>query len=511
MKIRTRIPAKVVAKPPQQPIQTTLQRHSISNSLPKKSEIKTQPKISNDQHYINKKNDYFFDHIISKLPIQSQYELTTNSYVQNKVSSHKNSCGCPVCRKPTQISLKIRPKLLKHHNLSLTANKTIIFPSSTINKKIAAKNSNSSTTQSASSNPQLIAQKTPPTIQRGLFSRIKKGFKKVGRGFKRTASRTWRGFKRTASRTWRGIKKVGNSAWKALKKAGKFVWNGLKWIGKQLWSKLTGIFYRVIRWITKLPTRIGRLLLHIWRGVKSLKPWSVKWWQSLGNISSWGGLLSWLGTSLVYLLEIAGIGEIYETIIDFVKFNTRPLTSSEIAKARIVFGNSINYQLVRVDKRALITDDKRPYVSFHTINAWGPLDDHTLIHELTHVWQYEKMGAIYMPKALHDQKFGAGYDYGGISKLAERKDKGEGFNSFNLEQQGEILGDYYYYKEAGSKGKEDLKKLDSKRYKDCYKDFKDNNPTWTHSKIESEVEAAMQREARSINLSIYEYFVKQVR
>lgn len=46
----------------------------------------------------------------------------------------------------------------------------------------------------------------------------------------------------------------------------------------------------------------------------------------------------------------------------------------------------------------------RAYTSFHTINNWGTnwgtvasnVPD-TMIHELTHVWQYENAGAIYMP------------------------------------------------------------------------------------------------------------------
>jgi len=86
-------------------------------------------------------------------------------------------------------------------------------------------------------------------------------------------------------------------------------------------------------------------------------------------------------------------------------------------------------------------------VTFHTVNFSrkidaqpGTSDMSWLIHELTHVWQYERMGAIYMAKAIHAQD-NAGYDYGGVEALEENA--GEGMLAFNLEQQGDIIRDYY--------------------------------------------------------------------
>lgn len=263
-------------------------------------------------------------------------------------------------------------------------------------------------------------------------------------GSRHPVQRFWKKLKNAVSSAWGGVKKAASSAWGGVKKAANATWSGIKWVGRQLWSKLEGIYHRAINWITQLPARLKRLFLHLWEGVKSLKPWSLQWWKSLGQLSTWGAFLEWTGTALIQILEVAGVGEVYETLADFIKFNTRPLTGAEIGKAKMVFGGSINYSLVRVDQGAFIgpswTD--RAYVSFHTINAWGPLDDHTLIHELTHVWQYGQMGAIYMPKALHAQKSG-GYNYGGLAELKKRKLAGQGFHSFNLEQQGDITADYY--------------------------------------------------------------------
>lgn len=297
--------------------------------------------------------------------------------------------------------------------------------------------SRSDVTQQYTNDKHTSTQSTP--IQRGLFGKvwggIKKGAKAVGRGVKKAAKAVGRGVKK-------GAKWVAGAA--------KKVWSGTKWVGRQLWSKLKGIFYRVIRWIRFLPARLKRLFSALWNGVKSLKPWSLQWWASLGRLSTWKNFLSWLGETAIYILEAAGIGEVYETIVDILKFNTRELTAAEIAKAKLVFSNSIDYTLVRVDERGLIGPSwtKRAYVSFHTINAWGGLDDHTLIHELTHAWQYEKMGAIYMPLALHAQS-ADGYEYGGIDSLRKRQAEGEGLSSFNLEQQGDIMADYYSGKMSG--------------------------------------------------------------
>ena len=53
---------------------------------------------------------------------------------------------------------------------------------------------------------------------------------------------------------------------------------------------------------------------------------------------------------------------------------------------------------------------------------------------------WEKMGAMYMARAVHAQS-NAGYNYEGIDKLAENQTKG--LSAFNLEQQGDIIADYY--------------------------------------------------------------------
>ena len=317
--------------------------------------------------------------------------------------------------------------------------------------------------------------------------KIVKGIKKVGSGAKKVA-------KKVASGVKKAVKTVGSSVKKAAKKlaekvveplrkatrtAGRLIrrlgsgikkvarrtWSGVKRVSRQLWYKLQGIYHRAIRWITQLPPRLKRLALQLWEGVKSLKPWSLTWWKSLGEARTWKAFGKWLGELLIYSLETFGVGELYETAADFIKFNTRPLTARERGVISSVFGSAINLNLVRVDQRAVLgpswTD--RAYVSFNTINAWGPLENDLLLHEMTHVWQYQTDGAIYMPQAIHAQNSpdagaGSGYDYGGAQALKDRRQQNRGFTSFNREQQGDIIRDYYRLRET-LKGTSEAKAL----------------------------------------------------
>ncbi|GGN58731.1 hypothetical protein GCM10010112_12740 [Actinoplanes lobatus] len=275
---------------------------------------------------------------------------------------------------------------------------------------------------------------------KAVGSGIVTGAKAVGGALARFGRWVWGGIKSAASATWEATRTAG----KAIGRAATAVWNGVTWVATQLWDKSVGVFARIAHWVANLPARIGRLLLGLWEGVRSVRPWALDWWQSLGSAGTWLGLLRWLGSRLIDLIEILGVGEAYETIQDFLKFNTRTLNSTERAAATLIFGTSLNLDLVRLDEHAVIGPafSHREYTSFHTINGWGPITPDTLIHELTHVWQYERAGAIYMPQALHAQIWGAGYTYGGIAGLTAAKTAGTGFGDFNREQQAQIVQDF---------------------------------------------------------------------
>jgi type VI secretion system secreted protein VgrG len=137
----------------------------------------------------------------------------------------------------------------------------------------------------------------------------------------------------------------------------------------------------------------------------------------------------------------------------------RPLSSVEIAEARRVFGDGLNYSRAAVIENtsfpnlvARVGRAPRPNaitlgnVSYfpETLKtsardiAGGSLRGMAwLIHELTHQWQYQYMGWAYLHRALwvHLRLGQNGYHY--------RIEAGKRLADYNLEQQGDIARDYY--------------------------------------------------------------------
>jgi hypothetical protein len=140
------------------------------------------------------------------------------------------------------------------------------------------------------------------------------------------------------------------------------------------------------------------------------------------------------------IADLLFVFDVYELIAGFSKPSIRSLTPAERRMARTVFGENMDYDLVLLDEKARIaTRDKGiAYVSANTINSWGGLSNAIFIHELVHVWQYQRFGAVYIPRALRAQQE-EGYNYGGLEKLLEEPN----FYNYNPEQQADMIADYY--------------------------------------------------------------------
>lgn len=177
--------------------------------------------------------------------------------------------------------------------------------------------------------------------------------------------------------------------------------------------------------ITLLPIRIKRILLHFL------------------NLPKYG-FRSWLIEFIFLVIEIMGVFDLYDYISSIVK-NARPLTERELGIARSIFGNHLAYDRIRIDERAYWGPRKGNfcYVSCYTINSWGAMPDSILIHELVHVWQYQHLGAVYIPRALAAQFTEEGYNYGGIDALKKAIQADKKLLHFNYEQQADIIEDYY--------------------------------------------------------------------
>jgi hypothetical protein len=121
----------------------------------------------------------------------------------------------------------------------------------------------------------------------------------------------------------------------------------------------------------------------------------------------------------------------------------RPLTPSEIALARTVFGDAIDYSKVRLFRAKWWPLQSRRSAMAPMGDIWfhpdggGWSEDFAreslsrqgfFIHELTHVWQTQKSGRFYLPLMRHPF---CRYDY--------RLEPGKAFDRYGLEQQAEIV------------------------------------------------------------------------
>ena len=122
---------------------------------------------------------------------------------------------------------------------------------------------------------------------------------------------------------------------------------------------------------------------------------------------------------------------------------SRLLTPGEIALARTVFGDAIDYSKVRLVKRKWWPFQPRNTamaptgnIHFHPHGSlWSedfaaePLHRQGLfIHEMTHVWQSQTRGRFYLPLMRHP-----------FCRYSYTIDDGRPFGRYGLEQQAEIV------------------------------------------------------------------------
>lgn len=157
----------------------------------------------------------------------------------------------------------------------------------------------------------------------------------------------------------------------------------------------------------------------------------------------------------------------------------RNLYPREVLEAQFVFVNTIVYERVRVHENAAwplwiahlgakLSRTSPPSKNAITLGNWIFLSDELstdsddvddkflsdmswLVHELTHVWQYQHDGWTYLFEALGTQlKLGPdSYDYGWETGLIEAKAQNMKLRDFNREQQGDIVKHYYYRYKQG--------------------------------------------------------------
>lgn len=137
----------------------------------------------------------------------------------------------------------------------------------------------------------------------------------------------------------------------------------------------------------------------------------------------------------------------------------RPLTDAEKELLRGVFGEGISYGPVRLVRMAPVIagiNGSRAFVLGNTLNL--PSSDYDslvrgerawlLVHESTHIWQYQHRGWGYVAEALWAQGFGDGYDY--VKALRA----GTPWRKMNPEQQAQLIQDAFwgrYFESPGAR------------------------------------------------------------
>lgn len=196
-------------------------------------------------------------------------------------------------------------------------------------------------------------------------------------------------------------------------------------------------------WFKAYFQRFGRLL-----GVLVAFPGRL----NLARLAVWGHHLA------CCLFDVTGGPETAQLLLRAFS-HTRPLSSLEIATAAAVLGDhAIQYERVRLAQGGILRyafqmNKNRAFSTWHTINMpdGKESDLPLLVHELTHTFQFERVGSVYIGQALLEQrKHGReAYHYHGEEGLRTAHAAGKRYRDYNREQQGQITQDYCARLHAG--------------------------------------------------------------
>ena len=159
----------------------------------------------------------------------------------------------------------------------------------------------------------------------------------------------------------------------------------------------------------------------------------------------------WLHSLFANIFDLFGGPEICQVIVRFLT-NTRPMSEKERETAELVFGSrAIRYKDVRIASGGIWQlvfrlNNYRAFATWHTINIPAERMNNLplIVHELAHVYQYERVGSVYIGQGLGVQlRYGSkAYDYGGADGLTTWLSAGRHYSDYNREQQGQIAQDY---------------------------------------------------------------------
>jgi len=257
-------------------------------------------------------------------------------------------------------------------------------------------------------------------------------------------------------------RKAFNDRVNALRPAGRRAARATTVTSAWLGNRLQDLAMWLVNLLRELPPRVARLAIALWRGVRGVVLALPRAYRAATDRSG-PGLAAWLrrvprdvGIWLIVLLfrvlDLFGVPELWSFVLQMVCHVT-PLTGPEIGAAAGILGpTAIRYADVRIAEGGALNfifarNGGRAFTTFHTVNL-PTTGRHSrthfdiLLHELVHVYQYERTGGLYVAEAIYAQHT-TGYSYGTPDDLVQCLATGICYRNFNREQQAQLVQDYY--------------------------------------------------------------------
>ena len=230
------------------------------------------------------------------------------------------------------------------------------------------------------------------------------------------------------------------------------------WLGE----RLRDFFMWPTNLVRDLPIRIGRLLVTFIRAIDAILFTIPELLDAVRNreTRSWlgykaGRFFDWLHQFLTQIFDLFGGPEIFEFLFHLLT-KTTPLSGSEVATISSILGpEAMRYGDVRVVQGGIFDlvfklNGNLAFATWHSINLprtgrHNRENRSIVVHELTHVYQYERVGSRYLGEAIYmliKTKRDC-YNYGGPDGLSNACLAGRKYRQFNREQQAMITQDYY--------------------------------------------------------------------
>ncbi len=223
-----------------------------------------------------------------------------------------------------------------------------------------------------------------------------------------------------------------------------------------------------IHLVRDFPVRFGRLCQTLWQGSQTFLQLFPQTFQAIQqkrfrqSLRTWPGrFLFWLHQLLAQLFDLVGGPEIVQFFTHLIT-HTTPLTADEMSLIASVLGpNAIRLGEVRVAEGGFLDlvfrlNGNLAYNTWHTVH-FPRFGRHTranlpiLVHELTHVYQYECVGSRYLGEAIYlliTTKRDC-YVYGGREGLKTAVSSHKSFAHYNREQQAQLVQDFFTLKQQG--------------------------------------------------------------